>query len=409
MMEKNNTDFVFLGGMFPKELEKEIIEDTKANLQQAANLLQWNLINGLETSIGKKMHLVSAVYIGTFPQYYKKLWIRSQKWSHSNKCQDDFVGFVNLFGIKEIIRKWGVKQAGRRVVRQSAKGALVIFVYAINSALLEAAISMKKKAKGRKVHVCLICPDLPQYMNMGDSRGKIFQMLKKVDRRKQQKLLKQLDSFVFVTKYMNEVINQGGKPWCVVEGIAEDTGFICEEKKGKEKIVLYSGGICEAYGVYELLRIFKEPKEPGWKLCLCGYAEKEIQKKYDSEYIEFLGILPNEEVRRLQRKADILVNPRCGEEEYVRYSFPSKTMEYMSSGTPVLMYELVGVPEEYFSYVYTVEKNGNDLEKALLKLMREDSSKLEEQGKKAREFVMKHKNAVVQGEKIVKMIVGENE
>jgi len=39
----------------------------------------------------------------------------------------------------------------------------------------------------------------------------------------------------------------------------------------------------------------------------------------------------------------------------VRYSFPSKLIEYMASATPVLTTRLPGIPPEYEPYVYWIE------------------------------------------------------
>ena len=38
------------------------------------------------------------------------------------------------------------------------------------------------------------------------------------------------------------------------------------------------------------------------------------------------------------------VNPRQNNEEFTKYSFPSKTMEYLASGVPVVAYKLDGIP-----------------------------------------------------------------
>ena len=43
-----------------------------------------------------------------------------------------------------------------------------------------------------------------------------------------------------------------------------------------------------------------------------------------------------------------------------KYSFPSKNMEYMVSGTPVLTTRLPGMPMEYYPYVYFIEEESAD-------------------------------------------------
>ena len=54
--------------------------------------------------------------------------------------------------------------------------------------------------------------------------------------------------------------------------------------------------------------------------------------------------------------ATLLINPRFSNEEYTKYSFPSKNMEYMASGTPILTTKLPGMPKEYYEYIYLFEE-----------------------------------------------------
>mgnify|MGYP003303651866 CR=1 FL=1 len=44
----------------------------------------------------------------------------------------------------------------------------------------------------------------------------------------------------------------------------------------------------------------------------------------------FTGKIDRSQVLALQRSATVLVNPRRNNEEYTKYSFPSKTMEYLA-------------------------------------------------------------------------------
>ena len=57
------------------------------------------------------------------------------------------------------------------------------------------------------------------------------------------------------------------------------------------------------------------------------------------------------------RRADVLVNPRPNEGEYTKYSFPSKNIEYLLSGNPVVGYMLSGMPEDYRRFVYEISPN----------------------------------------------------
>ena len=121
--------------------------------------------------------------------------------------------------------------------------------------------------------------------------------------------------------------------------------------------------------------------------------------------MKYLGQLRRDEVLKLQKGATLLVNPRTPEGEYTKYSFPSKTMEYMASGVPVLMYRLPGIPEEYFKHCYVVEELGeNALTKALERVLSKSTEELTEVGLSARSFILKHKNPIAQMGKVVDFI-----
>lgn len=104
----------------------------------------------------------------------------------------------------------------------------------------------------------------------------------------------------------------------------------------------------------------------------------------------------------------LLVNPRPIAPEYTKYSFPSKNMEYMISGTPVLTTKLPGMPEEYYPHVYFIEDETPD---GISMVLQEICAKsLEERTRKgidARQFVLEQKTNIAQAKKIIDFIQKE--
>ena len=101
----------------------------------------------------------------------------------------------------------------------------------------------------------------------------------------------------------------------------------------------------------------------------------------------------------------LLVNPRPTNEEYTKYSFPSKNMEYMASGTPVLTTHLPGMPKEYNEYVFLLdEETEAGVAYALDSIFSRSTEELHQKGLAAKEFVMKEKNNVVQASKVLAKI-----
>jgi len=81
-------------------------------------------------------------------------------------------------------------------------------------------------------------------------------------------------------------------------------------------------------------------------------------------------------------------------------------MEYMASGTPVISYRLEGIPDEYFSYMYTIDDDIG--EEAIFNILERVLSKPDDEliklGQSAREYVLSKKNATAQTAKILEMI-----
>ncbi len=409
----DNSDFAFLGGLFDQESVNEIERNSKHYIQTAASAFQWKLVNGLEGISNKPLTLINALFIGSYPKYYKKCLIHTKYWKHKDGATDINIGFINLFGIKEIDRTIRIKNHLKNWVESNVINDKILYVYSMNTAFLSAASYIKKDNPNLKV--CLICPDLPEHMNAKGSRGKLFDLLKIMDTKKQKKYLKDIDYFVFMTKYMNEKVNSFGKPWCVVEGIS-DYDLTAQSNKclsdeivrnlAEKKVVLYTGTMDERYGILELIQTFKSVSEENVELWLCGSGlniNNIIKLIKDDKRIKYLGQLSRNQVVELQKKAYILVNPRGFEGEFVKYSFPSKVIEYLESGTPTLMYKLPGIPADYNDLFFNICDYPSMLD-AINNLLRMDYDALKKVAEKAKIYVVINKSRIAQAKKIMNMI-----
>jgi len=116
----------------------------------------------------------------------------------------------------------------------------------------------------------------------------------------------------------------------------------------------------------------------------------------------YKGNIDREDVLLLQKKARLLVNPRQPNYELTKYSFPSKTMEYLASGTPVLMYKLPGIPEEYFQFCYTLtDLSVDELASKIDEIVSQTDFELQKKGEEAKRFILENKTARIQVKKII--------
>lgn len=249
---------------------------------------------------------------------------------------------------------------------------------------LKAAKKSGKKAIG-------IVTDIPDFLP-GKAGGKTFRKLFYEN-------LNKCDGFVLLTESMADYLNIK-KPYVVIEGICEEASSERLEKF-PENVVLYAGGLEKDYGVIDLCEAFCDIE--GAELWLYGKGRclDEIvafSEKYPN--IKYKGVAKNDEILALEKKATLLVNPRNPIGEFTKYSFPSKNMEYMSSGTPVLCYMLPGMPNEYRSYIYEIKA---DIKSGLTEILAKDRKELDAFGLSAKEFVLKNKNLYKQADKVLEL------
>lgn len=217
--------------------------------------------------------------------------------------------------------------------------------------------------------------------------------------------------YVFLTKQMNREINYRNRPYVVIEGLCkerEELPLIDKCLLKKDKCVLYAGTLMEKYGIKKLVDSFLKIEVPDVKLVIYGdgsYSEQLRIISMSTDKIEYRGLASTSAVFEEEQKAILLVNPRPSEDIYTEFSFPSKTMEYMTSGTPLLTTNLPGIPSEYKDYLYFFDDESLEgFRNTISRILQYESDELEEKGMKAQDFVFNNKNNRVQIAKIINIL-----
>ena len=338
-------DVLLLCGYFEPKYQEEITRKTKTWVENAANTFQQRLIAGLrEQEINLKV--VSAPFIGPWPRAYTDKTFKGFEAGESAE-NVQYVHFNNIWGYRNISRTAVLKRCVKDFIKNSKAKKKAIIVYCPHTPFLEAAVYGKEL--DNSVHIHMVVPDLPQYMNLSKKAHPIYDFFKKIDIQKMEKLIAQVDSFMLLTKYMADKLHVGNRPYIVVEGIT-DTKNIPPKKKERGKKIAYAGKLVEAFGAKRLVEAFEMIDDPETSLHICGggelkpYVEEMCQK--DSR-IHYYGVVPAEKANEILQNADVLVNPRQNDDEYTKYSFPSKNIEYLMTGNAVVAYMLDGIPEVY--------------------------------------------------------------
>ena len=224
-------------------------------------------------------------------------------------------------------------------------------------------------------------------------------------------VIRHCTGYVLLTEAMNDYLNKQGKPYVILEGHADITmadRIPAMEKKTSPRICFYAGGVSKQYGLSNLVEGFRKADIPNTCLHIYGpgdYVEELEEIAAKDSRIFYGGMLMNTQIVAKEQEATLLVNPRPTDEEYVKYSFPSKTMEYMASGTPVLTTVLPGMPKEYHPYVYLLEdETAEGIARKLREVLANSDEELFQKGQEARRFVLEQKNNVIQARKILEML-----
>jgi glycosyltransferase involved in cell wall biosynthesis len=248
-------------------------------------------------------------------------------------------------------------------------------------------------------------------MDTTTGKGMVYNKLKTLSVKHIMNNVRCIDGFVLLTEHMASALGIDGKRVVVVEGmsgIAEQCKASASAVSDSLVKIVYTGALNERYGLVNLLKAFEKIVGENYRLILCGAGDAEpliLDAARHDKRIQFMGQLPRDAILDIQYSATVLVNPRQNNEEFTKYSFPSKNIEYLSSGRPVIAYKLDGMPAEYDDHILYVP--GDSIE-ALASKMVEVCSQTQESlfsfGEAAKNWVMKEKNSTVQAGKIIKMI-----
>lgn len=290
-----------------------------------------------------------------------------------------------VFSIKKIIQELPFKEERLKVI-----------MYAINPIALLPLLQMRRKYN---LELITICPELPSFRRYKNT------MANRVKRVILKCLNRKFDKYILFAESMKDYIPRSRK-YMVIEGFAPDRLYAPQKKE--RNIAMYAGGLAADNGIKLMIDV-AEKSESLEELWICGIGDcKDFVEENTSKKVKYLGKLENSQVIELERKAKVLLNLRDPGDPITRFSFPSKVLEYMASGTMVLSTKLSGISKEYYDYIasveeYTIESVINSLEM----IFDLDDDKYLEMTERASEFI-KSKTSVCRVKELL-MFVGDNQ
>lgn len=412
MIQNAEKDICFLSILFPEDNE-EYIQNTIKARSQNISFIQQSLIDGISEANGGSIWVINTPLVSLFPGGYKTPFVKTSALTVGNHEGVNH-SFINFAGFYSSSLFWGAKQHLKKWAQANSKKEKIVIAYSLTNYTLTAMQYLKHL--NPSIKTAIIVPDIPKY-----TYGNPTHIIKKLKiavgklsiNRKIQLKAKYVDDWILFSEKMIEEIPNINR-YVVFEGLSTNSfSEITPERFGAKSdniCLLYAGGLSEAYGINLLLDAFNMLNEPRYKLFIAGKGSTEIEDHIRdvcrrNSRIEFLGEIPRETLLRLEKGCDVLINPRTNSGLFTRYSFPSKNMEYLSSGTPFIGFKLEGIPDEYDTYInYPDAETAEALAKTIIDVAQNKRAESIKRAADAQRMVREQKNKYAQGRKILESV-----
>lgn len=212
-----------------------------------------------------------------------------------------------------------------------------------------------------------------------------------------EKIYKYLDGSMALNKRVFEHLGLKDKPHHLTKiGYSCVPEFPHRKKQNVKTKIVYTGSLMYYDGTEELLEAVSRLENQNIELVIYGSGPlRSVVESYASRFnnIYFAGYLPNEKIGQVLREADLLINPRMPYFFTDVFGFPSKMIEYLLSGTPVITTQFAAMPEAYRQFVYLIEEESVDgIRDAILKAVRDDAAAKVQKAKDAYQYIIENNN-----------------
>lgn len=398
---------LFIGNSFPPKIYSTFTHDSKGKNTLSCHNFEQSFLKGLSEQEGVIPKVVLVPWVGTYPVSYSKLFVKAESYDKYG-MKVESVGYCNLIAYNGFSRENHLFKQLLKTFDEFPEGDIHVIIDTFKYPILKAFQKAKKKSLRRKITQTVIMMDMPGFEITKQKIHPLKKLWMKRNLNKTMKMVAESDYLVPLTKYFLNYFERPIKN-VVIEGMVNpevmDKGVVIQQSR--KRAVLYTGSLMRIYGVMNLVDAFEMSNVQDAELWICGSGEAAAEIKERSLHnpqIKFLGLLPSEEAWKKQREATVLVNPRTSEGEYTKYSFPSKTIEYLLSGRPVIVNKLPGFPDEYAEHcIFPKDETVESLAESIKYVLSLSDEERDDIGRRGKKFILEKKNAKQQVSRIIEM------
>ena len=397
----------FLGSLINDKTLDNIAINSKVKPSNAPVNFENMMIKGLEEA-GADTTVVSLPTVSIYPGGNLLFWGRRKEKLNFGK-EVRWLPCINLMFLKQMCATVGTyAELFCWLVKNRKTEDKVIMNYSVYPPYSKPTQVLGKLFKTK---TCCIISDLPAYLyKMHETKG-LMTFLNDHYSKKMVKLQTHFDSYILLTEHMAKKMKIESKPAILVEGFSDESIFANTDDvpKAEKKTVMYAGALSKSFNVDKLLDGFMQ-LEGDYNLWLFGFGDlvdyiHQCEKR--DNRIHYFGKVDRKTLLEHQKAAHLLVSVKSPDEDHANYAFPSKILEYMTSGTAVASTTVGGIPKEYFDYIFPIDGcDSVNIKNAMDKYLSLDEDILVQKGLKSRQYAIDMKNYSVQGSRIVDFLKG---
>ncbi|WP_285959009.1 glycosyltransferase [Thomasclavelia spiroformis] len=383
-----------------------VVSPDEANVASGAsvagNKMQWNVIKNLRNIEDINISCVTVTPLASYPND-EKIYQREEEQNLFQNVKVKRISYLNLPVIKQLWQIINVYRAAKKIVIREKVDMIFCF-----NLFPQIGIPMRwLKRKFPYLNTVCLLADLP--IDDNTERTGLSLWLRNIVEKSTWKSMEICNKYIVLNKHVIEKYLPN-KSYIVVDGgVAEEDieKYNNTIIKNKEHNVVYSGALTEYNGVKTLIKAMNELKMTDIYLDIygSGYLEEEVrQAERDNPHIRYHGRVSNAEVMKKQQEAWLLVNPRIVNDPIAQVTFPSKTFEYLLSGTPVLSTRLNGYSDEYKEVMIFCGDSALEISKAIGEIRNINDEVLNDMAQNAKKFIINQRNWEIQTKKIYNFI-----
>ena len=401
-------DVLFLGGFYPPRLLGKVREESKGKIGLSNHNFEMSIVNGLMKHDDVDLKIVTMPKVYSFPHNNKTLYTKAESYYLQDRVPVKSVGFVNFLFLNKISMTISLICNLLKVIGSFKEKQIGVIVNTPN-VFMTGALFVARFFSAKKLKTMLVIPDIPQMVSQMDKMSFLKKAVVSMLNRLSMRLAERYDAYVLLTSNMQDFFRKRLK-FIVMEGIVNGDLKRKERRRKREDkdVVLYTGTLLGIFGVLNLVEAFERGAFRNAELWICGSGEASAiirEKAERNPNIVFWGLVDSKKALELQDEATILVNPRTSAGVFTKYSFPSKTMEYLQAGKVVIANKLPGMPDEYFNYIVVPENESIEaLTKAIQKVLDMSTEQRKLMGIQGKTFVQSQKNSYVQTGRMLELL-----